>query len=420
MDITNIVTNETDFILVNMQYVPQVTMKAGTWYRWRILLASVSARLVMAPEEGKGCEVQLLAKDGIYLADAPRPVSDIFLAAGNRADVAVRCSKVGDGEVFMINKEDEYNDDLGFNEQEHIMRLNIEEQESNVDSELTDFTVPFPCYLVDLEGVDASALSDPLDINFTFTPIGPSINNVQYNPEKYFEGGKPVELGTVRDVNLNPSNQHPYHQHVNPFQIMVMDEDTESVKTWYQVGDWQDVLQTINATTAKVRFQAATFNGPMVMHCHILFHEDLGMMTQFNLSGVPGTTWLGAEKVDPKCVPPGVPAGPSGCKYYDNQKEMCKVKGCKWNNKDSTCHISSSSCKYYGNEEDCKLANKCKWKNCKSGKKDKKSKNKKSAKKENSKKSAEKEKSKKSAKKEKSVYVTHEGTCGVCSARFGD
>ena len=42
-----------------------------------------------------GCEMQLLAKDGIYLADAPRQISQARVPAGGRADVMVRCSTAG-------------------------------------------------------------------------------------------------------------------------------------------------------------------------------------------------------------------------------------------------------------------------------------------------------------------------------------
>ena len=41
------------------------------------------------------CEMKLLAKDGIYLDDAPRDISTAILSPGNRADLAVRCNSVG-------------------------------------------------------------------------------------------------------------------------------------------------------------------------------------------------------------------------------------------------------------------------------------------------------------------------------------
>lgn len=71
--VTNTTTDRTDLMLVNMQYIPKVTMDAGKWYRWRMVLSSVIRSLALRTElENSGCEFHLLAKDGIFLTDAPR------------------------------------------------------------------------------------------------------------------------------------------------------------------------------------------------------------------------------------------------------------------------------------------------------------------------------------------------------------
>ena len=120
---------------------------------------------------------------------------------------------------------------------------------------------------------------------------------------------------------------HPYHQHINPFQIQEVfnnadasvDPDTytaEAVKKWYQVGDWQDTLQypalkvvgtndgLSRQTAVKVRFQVDQFTGHMLQHCHLLFHEDQGMMAQYDMRGDEGTTWDGARDIDRTCIKP--------------------------------------------------------------------------------------------------------------------
>ena len=76
------------------------------------------------------------------------------------------------------------------------------------------------------------------------------------------------------------------------------------------MGDWHDTLQVPLSslrgnTTARprMRFQADQFTGHMVQHCHLLFHEDQGMMAQYNVTGVEGAVWPGAELIDPQCIP---------------------------------------------------------------------------------------------------------------------
>lgn len=139
--------------------------------------------------------------------------------------------------------------------------------------------------------------------------------------EAYNEGGlmpwknesyymNDFDTGTVQEIKYTGAQGHPYHQHVNSYQIRKI-EPTEGelkdfVKQYYQVGDWHDVLQFPHnqATDVTFRFQADQFTGHMVQHCHLLFHEDLGMMTQYDITGKEGDWWKYAKVLDDKCVPP--------------------------------------------------------------------------------------------------------------------
>ena len=42
---TNATTDLTNFMLVNMQFIPKVTMAWGKWYRWRMVMSSVKDSL---------------------------------------------------------------------------------------------------------------------------------------------------------------------------------------------------------------------------------------------------------------------------------------------------------------------------------------------------------------------------------------
>eukprot|EP00581_Thalassiosira_minuscula_P033293 CAMPEP_0183786260 /NCGR_PEP_ID=MMETSP0739-20130205/66926_1 /TAXON_ID=385413 /ORGANISM="Thalassiosira miniscula, Strain CCMP1093" /LENGTH=869 /DNA_ID=CAMNT_0026030301 /DNA_START=145 /DNA_END=2754 /DNA_ORIENTATION=+ len=139
--------------------------------------------------------------------------------------------------------------------------------------------------------------------------------------------------GTVNEVELLGVPFHPYHQHINSFQITEINTRNldvviqDIVANWYKVGDWQDTLQFPAALSqtgippgyfnpgvtpppqgffaVKIRFQADQFTGHMVQHCHLLFHEDQGMMAQYNVTGEEGFSWKGARMVDSRCVKTG-------------------------------------------------------------------------------------------------------------------
>jgi FtsP/CotA-like multicopper oxidase with cupredoxin domain len=79
-------------------------------------------------------------------------------------------------------------------------------------------------------------------------------------------------LGTVEEwvyVNATPMD-HPMHLHTNPFQVVGDDGVAEAA--------WRDVLLVKAGQRARFRVRFDNFAGKTVQHCHILDHEDQGMM----------------------------------------------------------------------------------------------------------------------------------------------
>ena len=79
-------------------------------------------------------------------------------------------------------------------------------------------------------------------------------------------------LGTVEDwVYINATMMdHPMHLHTNPFQVVAPDGSVESA--------WRDVILVKAGQRARFRVRFDDFAGKTVQHCHILDHEDNGMM----------------------------------------------------------------------------------------------------------------------------------------------
>ena len=50
-----------------------------------------------------------------------------------------------------------------------------------------------------------------------------------------------------------------------------------------------------------MRLQTDKFTGKQVLHCHILEHEDQGMMAVGSITGTEGTLFTGAEAIDATC-----------------------------------------------------------------------------------------------------------------------
>ena len=76
-----------------------------------------------------------------------------------------------------------------------------------------------------------------------------------------------------QDPSLPQESPHPFHIHVNAFQILD-GPNTGSQRN----GFWRDTLIVQPGETYRIRSRFLDFPGRTVFHCHILDHEDQGMM----------------------------------------------------------------------------------------------------------------------------------------------
>lgn len=63
---------------------------------------------------------------------------------------------------------------------------------------------------------------------------------------------------------------HPSHIHVRPFQLAGADGIVDPAM--------RDVINVVRGSRCRIRMRFADFAGKTMYHCHILDHEDLGMM----------------------------------------------------------------------------------------------------------------------------------------------
>ena len=83
-------------LTVNGAYQPVVRVAANTWQRWRVLYSGIKGFFVLSVYDAdtnaptQACEMQLYAKDGVYVQALPRRVGGLFLGAASRAEVRRR------------------------------------------------------------------------------------------------------------------------------------------------------------------------------------------------------------------------------------------------------------------------------------------------------------------------------------------
>ncbi len=89
-----------------------------------------------------------------------------------------------------------------------------------------------------------------------------------------------VALGSVEEWTVYNMNdvQHPFHIHVNPILVVKINGEPVAEPYWVDTIGLPRGGSPDAPTSVTFRTRFLDFTGLYVMHCHILAHEDMGMM----------------------------------------------------------------------------------------------------------------------------------------------
>lgn len=113
------------------------------------------------------------------------------------------------------------------------------------------------------------------------TPPGPSDPGMQFFPFQSPGALKQtVALNSVEEWTIfNMNNiQHPFHIHINPIYITKINGVAVLEPYWVDTIALPRGVTPGSPTSVTFRTRFRDFAGSFVMHCHMLAHEDMGMM----------------------------------------------------------------------------------------------------------------------------------------------
>jgi FtsP/CotA-like multicopper oxidase with cupredoxin domain len=264
-----------DKILINGTYNPHVDVPAKN-VRLRLLNGSNARRYNIGFSDNR--EFHQIASDGGFL-EAPVPLDRLVLSPGERAEIIVDLTD-GNKVVLMsyaLGPEDSLVENLG----EAIMGMGKDEDTIFNLIELrpqpTDgISPPLPERLNTIARWEESQASNTRQFSFN---NGSRINGLKMDMARIDEV---VEVGTIEIWELsNPSfRSHPIHIH--DVQFLVLDRNGDLPPPNEQ--GWKDTITVNKDETVRVIMQFRDYVDselPYMFHCHILEHEDRGMMGQF-------------------------------------------------------------------------------------------------------------------------------------------
>jgi FtsP/CotA-like multicopper oxidase with cupredoxin domain len=116
------------------------------------------------------------------------------------------------------------------------------------------------------------------------TAPGPPTTYIPFQSSKALT--QTVALNAVEEwtiVNMN-NIRHPFHIHVNPIYVVAVNGKpiepfwADTIPLPYSNESPTDGLPGAAATSITFRTRFLHYTGRYVMHCHMLVHEDMGMM----------------------------------------------------------------------------------------------------------------------------------------------
>ena len=265
------------------QINPTMSLQKGGLLRLRLLNASPSRFYRLSLE---GHAMHLIATDGGAIA-SPIELNDVVLAPGERVEVLVQGNQ-DPGNYRLINQP--------FNPAQGGMMGGMMGGNRNSDRSETVATLvyegeteemPLPSKLVAVEPLPEPSTTRQFTLNHGMNGgmmnggmMGSSmmgggmvflINGKAFDPALV---DTQVTLDTIEDweITNTGSMTHPFHIHANKFQIV----DQNGQPAPYLA--WKDVVSVSPGQTVRIRIAFRDYTGKTVYHCHVLDHEDRGMM----------------------------------------------------------------------------------------------------------------------------------------------
>lgn len=273
-----------DTYVVNGAIAPCGQTVPKGWVRLRILNGCNARFLTLSMLNGP---MNVIASDGGFLGSTVQSDS-IFMSSGERYEVLVDMRQLESNSLMVSSGRGGF---LGLFEQAAIPLLTL------VQNDEHGFDGALPDVLAHLSPPDPSQAS--VTRSFVLNMNGDSdfealamawgnfcgdgamgINGQAMNMERIDEQ---VRKGDTEIWRIKADEAlHPFHVHGCSFRILTQNGDTppayaQGWKDMVHVEDeWSDVL-------VKFDFEA-TNDTPYMYHCHILEHEDCGMMGQFTVT----------------------------------------------------------------------------------------------------------------------------------------
>ncbi|MDI9917319.1 multicopper oxidase family protein [Rhodococcus sp. IEGM 1379] len=261
-------SNNLQQTLVNGTFQPTTEIAPGEIQRWRIINASSLFLRLQLDEH----PMHVIAIDGDALTSAAaRDVVEIV--PGGRVDVLIEGANTGTYQLRSLSWE-EFGPFYSSMVPAPMPLLNLVSRGNQQNPD------PLPDALLPFEDLREAVIDRRRE--FVFEEMEPRGTGDVEHFMYYINGttfdhhvvNETMTLGDTEEWHFvnRTYEPHPVHIHVNDFQVVAVNGEPVDEQHYRDTA----MLPPFGSLTIRHRFE--DFTGQFVMHCHILFHEDHGMM----------------------------------------------------------------------------------------------------------------------------------------------
>ena len=250
---------EGDVLLVNGRAMPTLAVRPGELQRWRIINAS-AARIYRLSIPGQ--KLLHVGSDG-GLFSSPREVDELLVANSERVEILVRGGAPGSRVVLQTLPYDRYDPHTrppDWNQPHDLLEL-------RTSADAPPSATSVPATLRAVRALDIKQVAARRAIVFSQGLINGKTMDMHHVDVT-------ARLGTTEiwQVENVVGMDHPFHLHGFRFQVI----DRDGVPEPYV--SWKDSVNVPKHGRVRIAVRFEDFAGKWMFHCHILNHEDMGMM----------------------------------------------------------------------------------------------------------------------------------------------
>jgi FtsP/CotA-like multicopper oxidase with cupredoxin domain len=251
---------EGDVLFVNGQILPAVPIRSGEVQRWRVINAS-GARIYRLSLPGHTF-VHVGSDGGLF--ERPLEVDEVLLANGERVELLVRGTGApGSQSVLRSLPYDRY-----------LTLTRPDDWERTRDLMTLRYTDDPPAGPVAIpERLRHVAPLDTADVTATrVMRMSQGRINSKLMDMNRVDVSAPLGATEIWDVENLVGMDHPFHLHGFQFQVLDRNGEPEAFRSW------KDTVNVPKRERVRFIVRYADHPGKWMFHCHILDHEDQGMM----------------------------------------------------------------------------------------------------------------------------------------------